>query len=103
MATYGSSLVITEVTPNAGLKTIVVATPSIYAAAADTFVVDLTAYGIQASGLLSIIGVFHSGAYSMIGAPEPVWCTTSTSGICQIVAMSAGTGKRIYTIVGKSV
>jgi hypothetical protein len=71
--------------------------------AAETSYVYLKEYGIQASGLLSVIAVFHSGTASMIGAPEPVWCTTSTSGVCQIVAMSAGTGKRVYTIVGKSV
>lgn len=107
MVTYASSLVIVEVTPNPELKTLIIETPTL-TTSGDICTFNLIDYGISASGLLSVVGVMHSGAYSMIAAhstPEQVYTTTSSSGVIQITVMpkvSSGLGKRVYTLIGKS-
>ena len=101
MAAYGSSLVVTEVTPNAGLKTVVVLTPAL-ATEADTLTLNLNDYGIQSSGLISILGVTHSGAFSVLTMDLVTKNTCSSSGVLTIYVASPGTGRRAYTIVGKS-
>jgi hypothetical protein len=104
--TYSTSLVIVEVTPNPGLKTLIVQTPAT-TISGEISVFNLTDYGIATSGLLSIVGVAHSGSYSMIAERQQVYCTTSSSGVIQITNLPdansvCGTGIRVYTIIGKS-
>ena len=105
MAAYTTSLTITEIAPNAGLKEIIVLTP-LGVTASDTLVIPLTDYGISASGLYSISAVTHSGNFCIIGN-ESFTCVTSTTGQLTITSTTGGTllsgmGRKCYRILGTS-
>lgn len=91
---------VTEITPNTGLKTLMVQTRNT-ADGSDTLTVDLTANGISATGLLFIMGCQHTTDNSVVVTLAPT--TSVTAGVLTIT-LGAGTNE-LYTflIVGRSV
>lgn len=92
---------VTEVTPNAGVKKIIVQTRNTVDAA-DTIAITLTDYGISATGLLWVLGFKHTTDNSVMVQEQPT--TAVASGVLTIT-VPAGTDNdmRIYEITGRPV
>ena len=69
---------------------------------ADTFTVDLTKYGINATGLLGVEGYAHSTANSIVVAEDPT-TTVSSGTITMTVTGSTDNLQRYYIIKGFAV
>ena len=89
-----------EVSPNGGLKTVIV-TVANTTDAADTLAVTLTSNGIAADGLLAVLGWSHTTDGSVIVTEAPT--TSVTAGVLTIT-VPAGTDNdyRVYMLIGKS-
>lgn len=92
---------VTEITPNAGLKMLMVQTRNT-ADGSDTLTVDLVANGISATGFLWIIGCQHTTDNSVVVTLAPT-TSVSAAGVLTIT-LGAGTNE-LYTFVicGRSV
>jgi hypothetical protein len=92
---------VTEVNPNAGLKTVVVQTRNTVDAA-DTIAITLADYGIHATGLLIVEGWKHTTDNSVIVEENP---TTEVSAGVLTITVPSGTNDdmRIYRITGRQV
>jgi len=100
MATFSTSDTVTEVTPNAGLKEIIVTTPTTMINS-DAITVVLEDYGISKAGLLTIQGYVQTTAGSVIAGEAPT--TAVSSGTLTVTSPTGiATGARIYRILGKS-
>ena len=91
---------VTEIVPNADMKSILVQTRNT-ADAADTIAITLANYGISATGALFILGNKHTTDGSVIVTEAP---TTSVSAGVLTITVPAGTDNdtRVYMIIGKS-
>lgn len=96
MATFTTSLVITELEPNAGYKEIVITTPT--AVSGDIANVTLVDHGISKTGFLTINGYVQTTTGSVVATEAPT--TTVSSGVLAITS-STGTGIKVYRILGK--
>ena len=100
MVTFTTSLVITEMTPNCGMKEIIVTTPvGATGISGDTLAITLSDHGISATGLLTIDGYTQTTANSIIVTEEP---TTAVSAGVLTITSGAGTGKKIFRVIGRS-
>ena len=99
VSTYTTSNTFTELTPNCGIKEIMVASPSGETTNGDILQVTLPNYGISATGLLTIEGFVQTTAASIVATEEP---TTSVSAGVLSITSGAGSGKKFYRILGKS-
>ncbi len=97
MVTFTTSNTFTELTPNCGIKEILVVSPT--AISGDIIDVTLVNYGISADGLLAIEGFVQTTANSVVASEAPT--TSVTAGVLSITS-GAGTGKKYYRILGKS-
>lgn len=102
MVAFSTSNTFTELLPNAGIKEIVVVTPT-KTIAADTITVTLAEHGISATGLLTVRGQLVSATYGIV-TDEPTASTTAvSSGVLTItVGAAAAEGSRIFRITGRS-
>ena len=100
VATYSTSNTVTELTPNAGRKEIVIETPTTIINS-DTVTLVLSDYGISEGGILTIDGFVQTTANSVVASEEP---TTAVSSGTLTITLPTGvaTGARIYRILGKS-
>lgn len=91
---------VTEVSPNAGLKKILVQTRNTVDAA-DTIAVTLGDYGINDDGLLYVLGFKHTTDNSVMVQEQP---TTAVSSGVLTITVPAGTDNdlRLYEIVGRA-
>ena len=99
MATYTTSNVFTELTPNCGIKEIIVASPNTLARNGDILQVTLKNYGISEDGLLTIEGFVQTTENSVVVTEAPT--TSVSSGVLSITS-GAGSGKKYYRILGVS-
>lgn len=98
MATFSTSCVFTEITPNSGIKEIIVSTPAL-GASGDTIAVTLVDHGISETGLLAISGFVQSTTASVITIERP---TTAVAAGVLTITSGTGAGRKIYRILGKS-
>ncbi len=99
MATFTTtSTTFTEVTPNCGMKEIIIITPST-GIASDTAVITLKDYGISTTGLLTVEGFTQTTASSIVVTEAP---TTSVSAGVLTITSGAGTGTKIFRVLGRS-
>jgi hypothetical protein len=98
MGDVTSGITIYDSTLSSGVKELVIKTGSVDSA--DTFTVDLSAYGMADDGLLSIFGVQHSTSNSVVTTEAPT--TSVSSGTLTVtVGGSSNDGKmRVYVIRG---
>ena len=64
---------------------------------ADTLAVDMTKYGIQASGLMGVVGYAHSTANSIVVAEDPT--TTVSSGTITLTVTGSTDDLQRYYVV----
>lgn len=101
VATYSTSNTVTELTPNAGRKEIVIETPDTIIFS-DTITLTLTDHGISETGILTIDGYVQTTSNSVIAVEEP---TTAVSAGVLTITLPTGKevgSKRIYRILGQS-
>ena len=98
MVTFTTSLVITEITPNCGMKEIIIVAPST-GISGDTSAITLSDYGISATGLLTVDGYTQTTVDSIVVSEEPT--TAVSSGVLTITS-GAGTGTKIFRVLGRS-
>ena len=102
MATFTTSCVFTELSPNPGYKEIIVETASTFNSSLDQVQMTLADHGIASTGLISINGYQMSGTYGVVVTEAPR--TEVYSGVLFISGVAAITypAKKIYRVVGKS-
>ena len=69
---------------------------------ADTLAVDMTKYGINATGLMGVVGYAHSTANSIVVAEDPT-TTVSSGTITLTVTGSTDDLQRYYVVKGFAV
>jgi hypothetical protein len=91
---------VVQITPNSGLTTVMVQTRNTVDAA-DTIAITLADYGIQATGLLWVMGCKHTTDGSVIVTEAP---TTAVSSGVLTITVPAGTDDdtRVYMLIGKA-
>lgn len=96
-----TSVTIFGQTPNAGIVSFVIETPST-TDTGDTIVLTLSNYGISATGLLEVFGQVHTTANSVLVTEAPT--TSVTSGVLTITVggSTVSDKKRTYRVTGKS-
>lgn len=97
MARFSTSLVITEIAPNCGLKEITLSTPA-PVTSGSTITVDLPSYGISKTGILSVEGTSTSTVYGIMVTDAP---TTAVSAGVLTVTSGTQTGTKTFRITGK--
>jgi hypothetical protein len=101
VATFSTSLIITQIAPNAGYKEIIVKTPSPMISAISC-AVTLSDYGISTSGLITVNAFGLSGT---IGRVFPETVTTKVSnGVLAILSSVTGNQNypRVFRITGRA-
>ena len=100
VATYSTSNTVTEISPNPGLKDVVIETPATFLGA-DLVTIALSTQGISQTGILSISGYGLSSTTGQIISDTPT--TAVTNGFLTITSSSTHAKmKRIFRILGKS-
>ena len=99
MATFTTSCVITEITPNCGMKEIIVATPlDTTGVSGDAVSFTLADYGISNTGLLTVEGTTVSSIYGTLVRENPT--TAVSSGVLTITSGTLN-GVKTYRILGE--
>jgi hypothetical protein len=83
------------------MKEVIIVTPHL-ATQADTFVVDTTQYGFSKSGVFAVFGCAQSGNNCYFSGEPFQLAVCTASGVLTITAANAGTGRRVYRILGAS-
>lgn len=100
MVTFTTSNVVTEMTPNCGIKEVIVSTPvGTTAISGDAVSFTLSDYGISATGLLTVDGYTQTTTNSIVVTEVP---TTSVIAGVITISSGAGTGIKIFRVLGRS-
>jgi hypothetical protein len=100
MVYYSTSLIITELHPNAGLKEVIVKSPTTMVEN-ESCAVTLAEIGIADNGLLIVDEYCQTTANSVVISGKPT--TLVLDGVLTISSTLSSSGKaRIYRIVGRS-
>lgn len=97
MANFTTSCTFTEITPNAGMKEILIKTPT--AADSDYVTVTLADHGISETGLLTVNGYTQTTTASVVVVEDPI--TRVIDGVLSI-SSGVGTGIKLFRILGRS-
>jgi hypothetical protein len=101
MAVFSSSCTIIELSPNAGIKEILVVPPSTMMAS-DTITISLSDYGISDSGLLAISGWVQTSTACIVISDQPTTSVTGGDLVITAPTRVAVAYARTYKITGRS-
>ena len=94
MTALGEVGTVKEISPNAGVKVLMLSTPSTFVGGSDTIAIDLGDYGCTK---VSAIHATYQSTTGEVTADATIATTSNTSGVLVLTPSAAGTG--VYGIV----